>query len=1367
MSRITFAMRQVLLFLPVLVNGVATQFPLDTSMAPSSGMSVASETKRNIPGFQDGQQYDAASLESMALGMAELANTPEVQQGMVGIEQIVNDTLLTLYGNYRSSVNQEPLLYAQWKASTDRCNYTKHGDASLPSQADAHLACRQQQSAIQNQLEAATECSPAYQQSLVGLRYARCNNFWEQSNVFPSDVLPDSCKRAAGEVNQQYIARVVDRIAGLRTSWTDNFAACQQVIDSAANTSTVCSDLTAQLANKTAECDRLQQTLDATSCNLAQGVEAGLTCGEFEACWKAANDTYIRENASIATATRDTEGEIRSMKRVRCIARALTLPQGDIDEALEVCQRTIFTVDECLEDVANGNNWSCFAPAPINYSFYLEDWNPPNTPTLPPANCTGGVSRPCTPSYVNTYFTGLPANAPAAPSTVDCCTRCEYFDACGSNLTRPNYKSIRGFDEATCCLKASWRISAWAPALFGDVCPTSCGHTASIYSRSIECVSEIGTVVPDSECVRLQGPKKITELRCSPTATCSSCSACGWGYERQGCDPQANTFGTCVPCQKNMGSYFARAGSCDQLRCGTCSTGQYLAGCEFSFGNAGSCTPCTAQNGTFFTGAGAFVDFSCPTGTCTACPRGKYNAGCSGTSAGTCSDCTGANTSGVGFNEYFSGPGQVVDVSTSCPKKLCDYTRCQFGQVLDNCAGGNPGTCVDCQPVCSQFRTQAACPNSCHWSSTVCEATTYVVPGSLGRCRFAPCEPRICAAGQYLGDCGGFQNGTCKPCNAAPAGRFFTGPGRYSAECPSMECQNCSVGFYRAHCGGANGGTCLPCSAPPAGNFFVTHGGMSDSCQYAPCSGATCTVGHYLSGCGGTDKGTCTACTKHVAGHHFSSHGFLNDSCPTQACDASRCAVGTYLLNCGGRMAPANAGVCTPCSAPPDNYYMVSNGGFHNHCNVSRCYDLPECPLGQYRAGCGGRGNATSTGYCARCTNIAPGVHYISGAGNFTGICPVQSCDTLSNCPIGHFRVSCGSRSDPSSKGSCSASCPAPHPGYFLFEGCLEKACEDCGSAQYRTGCGGQNYASSGSCQNCPTPPAGKFFNLSMNTGCTPQDCASVKCGTGQYRTGCGGTSVGTCAMCSSPPTRFYITGAGELNASSCPIASCDELTPCAAGQYRKDCGIPSAPQSPGRCEPCSPPPVGLYYSGPGNSSGPTTCPTKMCIQEAACPPGQYRYGCGTELQSSYTNTGICKRCTDPPRTFYLNSSGGITDSCHKTSCHGAPACDTGFYRKDCGGHNHPTGYGTCVQCSPPPADRYYISHGYLNDSCQTETCVSAGECIVGEYRKDCGGENDPTSRGFCTNCTAALLPGNIWLTDGDLSDDCAQGLPTTTTAAR
>lgn len=263
------------------------------------------------------------------------------------------------------------------------------------------------------------------------------------------------------------------------------------------------------------------------------------------------------------------------------------------------------------------------------------------------------------------------------------------------------------------------------------------------------------------------------------------------------------------------------------------------------------------------------------------------------------------------------------------------------------------------------------------------------------------------------------------------------------------------------------------------------------------------------------------------------------------------------------------------------------------------------------------------------------------------------------------------------------------------------------------------------------------------------------------YRTNCGNRSVGWCAQCSPPPAGYFITGVGALTSFSCHITSCDELESCGPGQYRSDCGIASAPQNTGSCRDCAPPPYGLYYIGPGNDN--TSCPTAECKHKASCFPGYFRDGCGLDKSAQYTNFGECKKCSPPPDGYYYESDGGLTDSCKIMSCAHTAQCEPGYWRTGCGAADNPTSVGTCIPCSSPTAGHYVISHGFQNDTCRTQSC--AANCMAGEFLTHCGGQNNPTSSGYCAKCTEPLRPGNIWLSDGDYWNNCRQGppLPSTT----
>jgi len=391
----------------------------------------------------------------------------------------------------------------------------------------------------------------------------------------------------------------------------------------------------------------------------------------------------------------------------------------------------------------------------------------------------------------------------------------------------------------------------------------------------------------------------------------------------------------------------------------------------------------------------------------------------------------------------------------------------------------------------------------------------------------------------------------------------------------------------------------------------------------------------------------------------------------------------------------------------------------------------------------------------------------LAGSGGLTGNCEERSCDTLPNCDDGLMRGGCGIASDPSSQGSCNITCGNPGAGWYYNSGCVSKPCDVCGAGQFREGCGTDAlFVSPGVCSHCPVPESGLFYDLNIAVGCNPQKCSDQPgCGTGNYRAECGDRSAGFCKSCDLPPHGYYLTGEGALTPDSCAYSNCNDLDPCAAGQYRKGCGDASNPQSMGACHTCDPPTPGWYYNAPSNDAGnATSCPTRSCLLESTCAPGWFRGGCGEDPQVHYDTIGSCTKCSPPPEGYYYVSDGGLVDDCTKIGCASTPQCETGYFRYDCGGAETPTTYGSCIACTPPIAGRFFTGHGYQNDSCPTEACSTAGECNAGEFRTNCGGQNNPTSDGFCKQCTAPLLPGNIWLTDGDFFDDCTQGPPPTTT---
>ena len=259
--------------------------------------------------------------------------------------------------------------------------------------------------------------------------------------------------------------------------------------------------------------------------------------------------------------------------------------------------------------------------------------------------------------------------------------------------------------------------------------------------------------------------------------------------------------------------------ACDNL---SCAAGQFRTGDCGGTRNALVCNACKADCGT-----------------------GQYRRGCAGTSAGSCSACTGAparahytgqgsvNADDCGWrcdDEHFlSGGSCSACGSQTCPagqyrSGSCSHSagdgyqcnaclaNCPAGTFRSDCGGAYVGTCASCSnaiPANSYYSTQGSVGTSdCGWR---CDSNHYLSGGSC-----AACSNQSCPAGQY-------RSGSC----SHEAGNGF---GCYS-------CGGCGVGFYLTGCGGASSGSCTACTNKPAGNYVYTTAGSGNNCGYV-CSGS-------------------------------------------------------------------------------------------------------------------------------------------------------------------------------------------------------------------------------------------------------------------------------------------------------------------------------------------------------------------------------------------------------------------------------------------------------------------------------------------------------------------------------------------------
>ena len=182
--------------------------------------------------------------------------------------------------------------------------------------------------------------------------------------------------------------------------------------------------------------------------------------------------------------------------------------------------------------------------------------------------------------------------------------------------------------------------------------------------------------------------------------------------------------------------------------------------------------------------------------------------------------------------------------------------------------------------------------------------------------------------------------------------------------------------------------------------------------------------------------------------------------------------------------------------------------------------------------------------------------------------------------------------------------------------------------------------------------------------------------------------------------------------------------------------------------------PAGSYC--PRASITATRCPSGSFCAEGSplptlCPAGTYRETAGGTAESDCVDCPAGSACVAGSSTPTHCSPGTITASTGRSSCTDCFAgtfqdatnatsckpcadvdvCSIGQYRTGCAAISA----GSCTACTAQ-ADRYFVSHGGLSDSCATNTCADLEPCATGSYRTGC----EANSRGFCTPCSSASL---------------------------
>ena len=298
-------------------------------------------------------------------------------------------------------------------------------------------------------------------------------------------------------------------------------------------------------------------------------------------------------------------------------------------------------------------------------------------------------------------------------------------------------------------------------------------------------------------------------------------------------------------------------------------------------------------------------------GTCLDCPvclAGTYRLGCSGTSPGSCPNCTANHYCPEG-----NGP-PVGHIVTTCaagnflstvPSALTDgaCTQCPAGKFKVGTSAAT--SCSDCSPgtfssasgaISSATCVSCAAGTSAAAGSTECAPCTAGTSWSAARAETCTgCQDKTCTANQYKVGCTTLSDTQCLTCSTPPSNGQLTIPtdptcpwicntGFYKktnvqpatvvcAPCTTTS-EACATGQFREQCqGGVNDGACVACTNKPLDSVYSgpSSTGFTSNCPYDcvypfvmhPATGFCCVQclnGQYAAGCTKTSSGMCQPC---------------------------------------------------------------------------------------------------------------------------------------------------------------------------------------------------------------------------------------------------------------------------------------------------------------------------------------------------------------------------------------------------------------------------------------------------------------------------------------------------------------------------
>ncbi|CAJ1373657.1 unnamed protein product [Effrenium voratum] len=337
---------------------------------------------------------EKATLDHIEASILNMARSKTSKQDTSGsnltafLDQIQDLLDTTMKKNILQRQNQTQNDLDEAYANMTTCTHPNDTDLveSLKQLDETHLQCRQEQDRMWSDYN--TTCIVA-RKIFEDEKEAVCNAY-EQAKVFPPPVT--TCAMGAGTPVPTIGHYLID-MEKFFTAAYDALAAKKHACESIGDfpNDELCKQKICEYHDKRIGCDKTQEAFEKPACDGHKQYQ----CSGYSDCYAQKKDIYDNVNTLAKENEKAAKAEWRAVLRIECLLQALTVPEGEIEEAISACKAKTHSTK------------------PVELTYRTE---------VPAERaCTEVYLQPGMAAFSSTWYAGLPTATPAASCASACC----------------------------------------------------------------------------------------------------------------------------------------------------------------------------------------------------------------------------------------------------------------------------------------------------------------------------------------------------------------------------------------------------------------------------------------------------------------------------------------------------------------------------------------------------------------------------------------------------------------------------------------------------------------------------------------------------------------------------------------------------------------------------------------------------------------------------------------------------------------------------------------------------------------------------------------------------------------------------------